>query len=82
MDNNELSLRDTARGIALRAGILTVGGVIVGGILAAQAMKLAGTMMKVSAATGLVLVGGAAAAWEVKRMKRHLSAPPSRPALV
>lgn len=82
MDNNDLTLRETARGIAVRAAILGVGGVIVGAVVAAEALKAAGTMMKIMAGTSLVLIGGGMAAWEVKKVQRRFSAPRTQPQLI
>lgn len=81
MNNDDLSLRDTARGIALRAGILAVGGIFVGGWLAAATLKAAGTAVKITTGTALLLIGGGVAAWEVKKVQRRFAKPEPRPAL-
>ncbi len=81
-NNNDLTLRDTARGIAIRAGILAVGGIFVGGWLAAGALKAAGTVVKVGAGTALVLIGGGMAAWEVKKVQRRFARAETQPALL
>ena len=80
MDENELTLRETARGIAIRAGVLAVGGILLSGIVAAEALKAAGVVVKIATGTAVLLIGSGMAAWEVKRMHRHLSAPPTEPA--
>jgi protein-S-isoprenylcysteine O-methyltransferase Ste14 len=82
MNDHELTLRETTRGIAIRAAVIGAGSLILTAVVAAESMRIAGTMMKVAAGTGLLLVGGGMAAWEVRKMKRRLSAPPSRPVLV
>jgi hypothetical protein len=81
MKDHELTLRETARGIAVRASILGAGTLILTAVVAAEAMKAAGTMMKIAAGTGLLLVGGGMAALEMRKIQRRLSAPRTQPAL-
>jgi len=42
MNEQPMTFRDTAKGIAVRAGILGVGGVVVSGLVMSIAMKMAG----------------------------------------
>ncbi len=42
MTEEPLSLRDIASGIAIRAGLLTVGGILIGGWIVGVTMKIAG----------------------------------------
>ena len=68
-----LDLRETAKGIAVRAGILSVVSLVVGAWLFSLAATAASGAVTVL--TGLVLlgIGGAVATWEVKKVKRHLA---------
>ena len=72
---NELTVRETARGIAIRAGLLGIGGLVIGGLVTAEAMKLAGTFLKVGVATTVLAIGGGVAAWQVKKVQRRLTGP-------
>ena len=69
----DLSIRDTTRAIALRAGLLTVAGLALGGLLASEAMKAAGTLLKASAYTGAALLLGGVATYEVRRVQKRLA---------
>ena len=81
-DPHALSISDTAKGIAVRAGVLTVAGLIVGTFLFSLIAKAATGVMKIFTAVLLLAIGGGVAAWEVKKVRKHLSAPdPTRPAL-
>ena len=82
MNDHELTLRETARGIAIRAAVIGAGGLILTAAVAAETMKAAGTMLKVAAGAGLLLTGTGMAIWEVKKIQRRLSEPASRPVLV
>ena len=65
-----MSLRDTAKGIGIRAAILGVGGLIVGGLFTAAILKAAGTLVKLLLGLILLLIGGGFAAWEIKKVQR------------
>jgi hypothetical protein len=69
--NEPMDVRETMRGMAIRAGILTIGALIVGGWAGATMMKLAGGAIKVAAGTGILLIGAGVGAWEVHKVKRH-----------
>ena len=76
-----MTLRDTARGVAIRAGVLLVGGIVIGGWLTSEAMKAAGAIVKVSAATTALLIAGGVVTWEVKKAQRRLHHRHDAPAL-
>lgn len=79
MNNDEpMSLRETARGIALRGGLLTVGGILIGGWIVGVTMKLAGKAIHVLLLAGTALVVGGVATYEVKK---HLPRRDDEPAL-
>ncbi len=66
-DNDPMSLRDTARGIAVRAGLLTVGGILIGGWIVGVSMKVAGRLIHILLLAGTALVLGGVATYEVKK---------------
>lgn len=68
------SVRELARGIAVRAGILSVAGLIVGTMLFSAAAKLASGAVKVMTGAILIAAGTGFAAWEVKKAKRRFAA--------
>jgi hypothetical protein len=72
-ESQPLDLRQTAKGIAVRAGILSVVSLVLGAWLFSLAAKAASGLVKVF--TGLVLlgIGGAVATWEVKKFQRRFS---------
>lgn len=81
-DPQALSVSDTAKGIAVRAGVLAVAGLVVGTWLFSLAAKAASGVVKIFTALVLFAIGGGFAAWQVRKVRQHLSAPdPSRPAL-
>ena len=65
-----MSLRDTVKGIGIRAAILGVAGLIVGGLLTATMLKAAGTLVKVLLGLVLLMLGGSVAAWEINKVHR------------
>ena len=73
MDDTQLSIRDTAKGIAVRAGILSVAGMIVGAWVFGLALKTAHVVVKVLVGLLLLTIGGGLAAWEVKKIERRFS---------
>ena len=64
-------LSDLGRSIALRAGILTLAGVIVGGWVASLALKTAGKLVRVLVGLILLLVAGTFISVEVNRARDH-----------
>ena len=68
-----MSLRDTAKGIAIRAGILSVGSVVVGAWLFSLAARAAGGLVKILAGLFLLTVGAGVVTWQVRKVQRHLA---------
>ena len=77
-----MSLRDTAKGIAVRAGFLSVIGLVVGAWVFGLAAKAASGLVKVLVGLLLMTIGAGVATYEVKRAQRHLSGVRQRPRLV
>lgn len=73
-ESRDLSLSETAKGIAVRAGILSVAALIVGTWLFSLAAKAASGIVKVIAGIVLLAIGGGVAAWELRKVRRHFAA--------
>jgi hypothetical protein len=72
MDNNEsLDLRDTARGLAIRAGLLTIGGLFICGWVTALALKVAGKAIHLLVLLGAGLIIAGLGTYEVKKVQRR-----------
>lgn len=69
-----MSMRDTLKGIGIRAGILAVAGLVVGGWLTAFAMKTAGKLIHLMVGLVLLLIGASAATYEANKLKKRLTA--------
>jgi hypothetical protein len=69
--NDNLSISDTAKGIAVRAGILSVAGIILGAWFFGIAAKAASGVIKILAGILLLLIGTGFATWEVKKVQRR-----------
>lgn len=67
-----LDLRDTAKGIAVRAGVLSVVALVAGTWLFSLAARAAGGLVKVVTAIVLLAIGGGVAAWEIRKAKERL----------
>ena len=67
MNEEPMSLRDTARGVAVRAGLLTLGGILIGGWIVGVSMKVAGKAIHFLLLAGTALVLGGVATYEVKK---------------
>jgi ascorbate-specific PTS system EIIC-type component UlaA len=67
-----LSLRDTAKGVAIRAGFLGVVGLIVGAWVFGLAAKTATAIVKVVVGLLLLTIGAGLATWEVKKVQRRI----------
>lgn len=70
-ETQPLSLRDTAKGIAVRAGVLTVGGVVLGAWVFGLAAKAASGVVKGLAALFVLTVVAGLGTWEVKKFQRR-----------
>jgi len=73
MNEQPLTLRETAKGIAVRAGILGVAGVVVSGFVMSLAMRLASGLVRVLIGLFLLLVTGGVVTWEAKKFRRHFA---------
>jgi hypothetical protein len=73
MNEQPMSLRDTAQGIAVRAGILGVGGVVVSGLVVSTMMKTAGTLVRALTGLFLMLITGGLVTWEARKVQRRLA---------
>ena len=73
MNEQPTKLRETLRGIGIRAGVLAVGGLVIGGALAATALKAAGTLMQVAAGATLLLGAAGFATYEAGKLRRQMS---------
>lgn len=72
MDNdNSLTLRDTANGLVIRAGLLTLGGLFIGGWITALAMKVAGKAIHLLVLLGAGLIITGLGTYEVKKVQRR-----------
>jgi membrane protein DedA with SNARE-associated domain len=70
-DPAPLSIRETAKGIAVRAGILSVVSIVVGTWLFSLAAKAASGIVRILAGILLLAIGGGYAAWQVRKVKKH-----------
>jgi len=68
-----ISLHDTAEGIAIRAGILTAAGLVVGAWVFSLAAKVASGLVKVLVGLLLLTIGAGLATWEVKNVQRRFA---------
>ena len=73
MNEQPMSLRDTANGIAVRAGILGVGGVVVSGLVVSTMMKAAGTLVRTLTGLFLLLITGGLVTWEARKVQRRVA---------
>ncbi len=73
MDETQpLSLRDTAEGIAVRAGIPSVAGLVIGAWVFGVAAKTAAAIVKVVVGLLLLTIGAGLATWEVRKVQRRI----------
>jgi hypothetical protein len=70
-NNNSLNLRGTADGLAIRAALLTIGGLFIGGWVTALAMKVAGKAIHLLVLLGAGLIIAGLATYEVKKVQRR-----------
>ncbi|MEA2344661.1 MAG: hypothetical protein QOF63_2830 [Thermoanaerobaculia bacterium] len=72
MDNdNSLTLRDTANGLVVRAALLTLGGLFIGGWITSLAMKVAGKAIHLLVLLGAGLIITGLGTYEVKKVQRR-----------
>jgi hypothetical protein len=79
MNEQPSNLNDLARGIGIRAAVLGVGALVVTGSLAALTLKAASSAVKLALGTTLLVAGAGLAAYEVKRLQKHLAGPQDEP---
>jgi hypothetical protein len=70
-NNNSLDLRGTADGMAIRAALLTIGGLFIGGWVTALAMKVAGKAIHLLVLLGAGLIIAGLTTYEVKKVQRR-----------
>ena len=69
-----MSLRDTAKGVAIRAGVLS-GVVLLGSVwIFSLLLKFAGTAMRAMLGVLMLLIAGGLVAFEVKKVQKRLTA--------
>ena len=71
MNEQPETIRDLAKGIAVRAGVLSVAGIVVGAWVFGMAAKAASGVVKVLAALFVLTIGAGFATWEVKKVQRR-----------
>jgi len=72
MDNNDsLTLRETANGLVIRAGLLTLGGLFIGGWITALTMKVAGKAIHLLVLLGAGLIITGLGTYEMKKVQRR-----------
>ncbi|HEX7150779.1 MAG TPA: hypothetical protein VF618_04765 [Thermoanaerobaculia bacterium] len=67
--------RQTAKGIAVRAGVLSVVTLISGAFLFSLAAKAASGLVKLLAGTIILAIGAGVVTWEVKKVQRRFGRP-------
>jgi len=73
MNEQPMTLRDTAKGIAVRAGILSVAGVVLTGLVVSGAMKIGSALVRALVGLFLLLVTGGMLTHEAKKVQRRLA---------
>jgi high-affinity Fe2+/Pb2+ permease len=81
MNEQPMTLRDTAKGVAIRAGVLGVGGLVAGAWIYSILLKLAGDAVRWLTGILLMLIAGGLVTWEVKKAKAKLAGGREQPAL-
>ena len=71
MNEQPETIRDLAKGMAVRAGVLSVAGVLVGAWVFGLAARAASGVVKILAALFVLTVGAGFATWEVKKAQRR-----------
>lgn len=72
-ETEPISVRETARGIAVRAGILSVVALAAGAWLFGVAAKAASGVVKVVTGVLLLAIGAAFAAWQIRKVQQSLT---------
>ena len=72
MNEQPMTLRDTAKGVAVRAGVLGVGGLVVGAWVYSMLLKMAGDAIRWLTGILLMLIAGGLVTLEVKKAKAKL----------
>jgi high-affinity Fe2+/Pb2+ permease len=73
MNEQPMNVRDTLREIGIRAGVLAVGGLVIGGLVTATALKTAGTLVQVAAGATLLLAAAGFASYEARQLRRRIA---------
>jgi len=73
MNEQPMTLRETAKGMAVRAGILGVGGIAISGLVVSVAMKAASGLLRAFVGLFLLLVTGGLMTYEARKMQRKLA---------
>lgn len=68
-----MSLRDTAKGVAIRAGILSVVTLLGSVWIFSLLLKFAGTAMRAMLGILMLLIAGGLVTFEVKKVQKRLS---------
>ncbi len=73
MNEQPMSLRDTAKGIAVRASVLGVGGVVVSGLIVSGVLKVGSALVRSLVGLFLLLVTGGLVTYEARKVQRRLA---------
>jgi len=73
MNEQPMTLRDTAKGIAIRAGILSVAGVVVSGLFVSGALKAGSMLVRSLVGLFLLLITGGIVTLEAKKVQHRLA---------
>lgn len=79
MNEQPISLRDTAKGVAVRAGVLSVALMIASVWIFSLLLKFAGAAMRALLGVLLLLITGGLVTFEVKKVQRRLRGPEPEP---
>ena len=73
MNEQPMSLRDTAKGVAVRTGVLSVGLLLFTVWIYSVLLKFAGAAMRALLGVLLLLIGAGLATFEVKKVQKRLA---------
>ena len=73
MNEQTETLGDTAKAVAVRTAVLSVGGLLIGGWIIGLVMKVAGKAIHLLLIVGVSLLGIGLAAFEVKQLEQKFS---------